>query len=489
MKFILEIGFILFFTFTLSSQTTVSIISSPITCEDAELRNDNPTLNNGTSQNFISNYWTANGVAFIQRSVMKFDFNKIPLKAKIINVKLSLYCNIKSGHAQLNSNQGGSNSCKLSRIISPWSEKSINWNNQPNITNINQVILPESTSKTQNYLNIDVTELFKEMIINPTTNYGFMISLVNEELYRAMVFASSDNDDQSLRPKVEITYSLPENVVCQTFNKENSNVEDAEIRDDNKNANYGTSPNFIANAWTASGNSFLIRSFIKFDISSLPSNAKVQSADLDLFCNTTSGHSQLHSSQSGANKSILSKVLSNWYESNITWGNQPITSQTDYVVLEKSSSETQNYFNIDITELVKDMHQNPNNNFGLMLSLEEEIIRRSIVFASSDHSYPQFHPELNVCYVLSTDTKDIANSLEDIKLLPNPAINYLDVIMPQELRNESVSIEILDMAGKVINKYFEIGNVKINTSKFEPGQYLIKFFNNNFSVTKKFIKI
>ncbi len=64
----------------------------------------------------------------------------------------------------------------------------------------NQVELPASTSQFQDYTNIDITALVQEMINEPSTNYGFMIKLNNENYYRSMLFATSDYSNAAKHP-------------------------------------------------------------------------------------------------------------------------------------------------------------------------------------------------------------------------------------------------------------------------------------------------
>lgn len=162
------------------SQTTVTIYTNPSNCEDAELRSDNPNDNYGSNPNFIANAWSAGGNSFIERSVMNIDLSSIPANANIIQATLSLYCNITSGHSQLHSTLSGSNGCWLSRITGSWNESTVTWNNQPPTTSVNQVSIPISSSQTQDYPNIDVTNLLQDIVNNPLNSYGFMISLKTE---------------------------------------------------------------------------------------------------------------------------------------------------------------------------------------------------------------------------------------------------------------------------------------------------------------------
>jgi len=48
--------------------------------------------------------------------------------------------------------------------------------------------------------------MVKAMAADLTKNYGFRISLVNETIYRSLIFASSENTNPALRPKLVIRY-------------------------------------------------------------------------------------------------------------------------------------------------------------------------------------------------------------------------------------------------------------------------------------------
>ena len=56
-------------------------------------------------------------------------------------------------------------------------------------------------------LNIDVTTLVQDMLQNPASSYGFELQLANEAYYRSLVFSSSDVDDETRTPRLEICYS------------------------------------------------------------------------------------------------------------------------------------------------------------------------------------------------------------------------------------------------------------------------------------------
>jgi hypothetical protein len=214
-----------------SSQIPVTMVLQPDSAlgKDANIHllNLPPTgedNNWGGSPDFATGAWTWSGNPGVIRSLIQFDLSSIPLAAVITDARLSLYNNPTSSfffgqHSSLS----GSNESVLQRITAPWDEFSVTWNNQPPTTMLNEVILPQSTSAHEDYLNIDVTTQVNDMFLNPSSNFGFMIRLQTELYYRSMIFASSDNADASLHPKLEITYllhastSLDENMNTSAF--------------------------------------------------------------------------------------------------------------------------------------------------------------------------------------------------------------------------------------------------------------------------------
>ncbi len=169
---------------------------------------------------------------------------------------------------------------------------------------------------------------------------------------------------------------------------------DAEVRTD-MNYPIWYDDDFIANCWTVYGNPFLQRSLLKFDLSSVPGSATIVSARLSLFCNTSSGHQQLHS---GYNSSYLLMITSNWEQTEVVWDNQPSTTMENAVLLPGSDSQIQDYPEIDITNQVDYWYKNPDHNFGFMFRLVEEELYNSLVFASSNHLDPEKRPLLTIEY-------------------------------------------------------------------------------------------
>ena len=160
----------------------------------------------GTSQLPVM-AWTHDGFPSTSRAYMKFDFN-IPAGATIISAKLSLYAatpNPNSGNL-LDAHYGTNNAMFIRRVTAPWTGNAIKWVNQAPATATNQVVLPHTPSATQNDLNIDVTQLVKDMQQNG--NYGFCLGLVTENYYNSRQYMSSYNPDATKHPKLVIKWKL-----------------------------------------------------------------------------------------------------------------------------------------------------------------------------------------------------------------------------------------------------------------------------------------
>ncbi len=431
------------------SQVTLTLQPDSVNGKDAWITSNATGNNYGNYPNFAAIAWSSGG-DFISRGLMDFDLSQIPANATISSAKLSLYCNTTSDHPQLHSSLSGSNSCYLQRITSGWSEFNVNWSNQPTTTTLNQVTLAKSDTSTQDYLNIDVLNLIRDMHANSSGSFGIMIKLITEVKFRSLIFANSDHLNASKRPKLEIIYTPGDtNVSCVTIKPNGTAGKDAWITSNAANNNYGVYPNFAAIAWS-SGGDFISRGLIDFDMSSIPANAILKSAKLNLYCNTTSDHPQLHSSLSGSNACVLQRITSAWTENLVNWNNQPTTTSVNEVSLAQSTSQTQDYLNLDVLKLVQDMRLNSSTSFGMMIKLVTEIKFRSLIFANSDHTDSTKWPSITICYTLPSGLQDLTQTKNlDFNVFPNPITEgqNLQILNPD---GNGFHINITDIQGKLI---------------------------------------
>jgi hypothetical protein len=140
----------------------------------------------------------------VNRALIDFNLSVLPATLTLVSAKLNLYALGPLG--SLAGHTGSANASTLQRITQSWQEYSATWTNQPSGTTQNQVTLNQSTSPTQDYLNIDVTAMVQDMLNNPLTSFGFKLQLLNEAASNALVFASRDCSNANLHPTLAITY-------------------------------------------------------------------------------------------------------------------------------------------------------------------------------------------------------------------------------------------------------------------------------------------
>lgn len=156
------------------------------------------------------------------------------------------------------------------------------------------------------------------------------------------------------------------------------------------------SPDFVCASWT-SGDVITSRSFVKFDLSSIPVNATILTAKLTLFSNPTPLNGNLVDANFGpANAMYIQRVTSNWTPASTVWLNQPGTTTTDQVSIPHTSQSMLDLVDIDVKNLVAAMHSG--NNYGFMIRLQNEVIYNIRDFCSSKYSNTAKHPKLVITY-------------------------------------------------------------------------------------------
>lgn len=179
----------------------------PSACKDISYGNIPAYLSpDSNSTDLGADQWTCGGAPCELRSLLHFDLSALPTNSIIQYAKLSLFSNPQqsNGNVALGPMYGTSNACELLKITSPWQLANITWNNQPSYTSTDVVLLNQSLTNNQDYLNIDVTNLVQDWINQPASNFGWMMKMVSQTYYNSMIFCSSDFADPAKRPILEI---------------------------------------------------------------------------------------------------------------------------------------------------------------------------------------------------------------------------------------------------------------------------------------------
>jgi hypothetical protein len=137
------------------------------------------------------------------------------------------------------------------------------------------------------------------------------------------------------------------------------------------------------------------RGLLKFDLSSIPANARITSATLYLYEN----------GNKTGQTTYLYRVTSNWSESTVTWitwstPGGDFDSSTPYFAYLPEQSNCM--LTMDIANLVQAWVNGIYNNYGLMLYSTGP--NHIISYTSKEDSNSSEWPRLNIVYVLPTAT-------------------------------------------------------------------------------------
>ncbi|MEL6538749.1 MAG: DNRLRE domain-containing protein [Bacteroidota bacterium] len=155
--------------------------------------------------------WTWDG-AYGQRMVL-IDFLHnvdIPSGTEIIEARLSLFAPEEptpDAFHSLESITGLPANGLIQSVTSPWEDATVTWNTRPTTSSQNEFVIPAPSSETQNYVDLDITDLIQDQVTNQS--YGQLITLQEPDFYRKLIFAGSGNPNPDIRPRLVITYSGP----------------------------------------------------------------------------------------------------------------------------------------------------------------------------------------------------------------------------------------------------------------------------------------
>ena len=156
--------------------------------------------------------------------------------------------------------------------------------------------------------------------------------------------------------------------------------------------NYGKIPYFSVASWTLHGNFEKQCALIDFNTKSLPKNAIIINATLTLH----RAPNITHFKNSGLVSIEISSIKSQWNENKVCWNKQPEITNNYKLVVELNPEK--DFFEIDVTQLVKEKVKSPQLNHGFYLKPASDDYYQGIAFASSEYSDKSLRPTLTVKY-------------------------------------------------------------------------------------------
>ena len=161
----------------------------------------------------------------------------------------------------------------------------------------------------------------------------------------------------------------------------------------------GGVPDLPVEAWTHGGTPYTVRALIKFDLSSIPTNATILSANLYLYSypSPTLNGNFIDANLGSNNSMLVQQITSSWSPGSVNWSNQPSVTTTNQVVVTSTTQQTLD-LNLDVKNMVSSM-TNGNANHGFFLKIQNEVFYNCRIFvASHNTTHTTKYPKLVVMY-------------------------------------------------------------------------------------------
>jgi len=201
----------------------------------------------------------------------------------------------------------------------------------------------DATGTIVGYLWSQVSGPAEAIIVNDGSATASFTSLVAG----TYVFQFSVTDNKGLTGVATFSVTvMPAQIVTLTLQPANNPGEsEVAVWNGNDWTNH-TSVEEPLSAWTKDADPTIIRGLIKFDLSSIPSNATIVEADLQLYSDTIPLNGDLVHANYGTDNSVLiQQVASSWDASSVTWFNQPAGLTANQVII---PTTTLSFLNVDV---------------------------------------------------------------------------------------------------------------------------------------------
>lgn len=175
-----------------------------------------PLANNGKSNNFeITSY---DKPPYNMRGWIEFNLTSIPTDVWVVSATLRLrlwHHTIEDPTQNMGDSTG--RTYGVYRLLQPWGERTVNWSNQPNYTDIHQA---NSTVPSEQggwygpfvWMDWDIRSIMTDWRSNSTSNYGLVVRDTQEYssvFYSTQFFTHDQVPNETYYPRLLVTYVSP----------------------------------------------------------------------------------------------------------------------------------------------------------------------------------------------------------------------------------------------------------------------------------------
>lgn len=399
---------------------------------DATLSSSFPTTTFGGTSELSVNWITYFYPPQVEgNSLLRVDLWDLPADAVVESAELSLYL--------LERTAPQSATLRAYELLRHWSEAETTWTESfldqpwsvPGAAGANLDRAPDPSAElnldaNSGWITIPLTSLVQNWVAQPDQNHGIVVEMTSEGYDNVEYkFASSNNFEAGVRPRLTVRYSVPgpwQTAVYQKGRNGYGQVSDATINRWQPNSPLGN--DFTLNlSWRDDMNDPAEdqRALMRFWLDSVPAQAAVQHAELFLFIPPAANSRPVQLN--------AWRLLRHWSEQQATWlrANDntlwalPGADGIDLDRLGQPDATTffeqpEGWVALDVTALLQHQHARPNENFGFLLTIGGLNQRAASYEAySSDFPDPSLRPLLRVRYVVDPTLPT---------LTPTPAPTY-----------------------------------------------------------------
>ncbi len=458
-------------------------ITVPVS-DDAWIKSDTAAQNYGSDAQLSTYYDSSSGST--QRSLYRFDLAAAGLSADtlLMSAVFKLYV--------IDSNAGAAVS--VHQITADWTEAGVNWNNINNAYQHQAIATIPSGTPAGQFYNINITSLVQGWINGAVNNQGLM--LLSTAAFDLAQYSSKEYGTAALRPVLEVVVSdgtisnradiivkasLNNTISQQTLlNKvklyqaapltlqqqpDPISGKDSWVTQDQATNNYGTTREMVIDGSSAE------KYFLGyFDISSIPFNARVNSAQLDM--------SLLYTGSKNPDAVFtVYEMLQDWQEgTGDYWNPGDGADWNTYDAVNQWSWQTNHDINFpvatdrinpafvglqhwDIKSMVQRWVSGKRKNNGFVI--KGDVLTSNAGFASSDYGTIAKRPQLTInyaceCGVVCQTPQGNGKVLLIVGDSINMAVN--DLVKQELLTSWGYSVEVIDDDDSQLNFDAAIAN-------------------------------